>query len=71
MNATMTREIGARVWAKKIYGCDHLVCDLKRGDLFSFPESVNIHEYLGRGWYRATGASRAYRIGTRTAIIKK
>lgn len=68
MNAKMQREIGARVWANKIYGTQTLICDLVKGNSFRFPLSQKIYSYVGKGWYRDD--KRAYRTGVYTACFK-
>ncbi len=70
MSAVMLRELHARTWAKRLYDCDFLLCDLSRGDLFSFPNSALVHVYLGRGWYKSKHNVKASRVGVRTAIVK-
>ena len=71
MNQRMQREIGAGVWARKMYGDEAtLVCYLQKGDKFSFPKSDKIYTYSGRGWYKnEKGVS--FRTGTLTACFKR
>jgi hypothetical protein len=72
MNQQMQREIGARRGAIMLYKANHLVCDLKKGDLFCFPNSPHVFEYRGRGWYRSTAfpnSGMTYRTGTFTACF--
>ena len=65
----MMREVNARVWAKKLYDCDALICDLQKGQQFSFPNSEKIYTYSGRGWYR--GTEKSFRTGMLTACKKR
>lgn len=64
MNKIM-REIHARVWAKKMYDCNNLICDLQKGQRFSFPNSNTVYTYSGRGWYKNN--KKSFKTGMFTA----
>jgi hypothetical protein len=72
MSERLQREYGARWGAKRFYGANHLVCDLKKGEFFCFPNSPHIFVYCGRGWYKSTAfpnPGKTYRTGTFTACF--
>lgn len=80
----LAREIAASVWAQKLYGTSTLMCDLKQGDLFKFPNNDTLYRYSGRCWYTREKPElsakagifteqvvRSFRAGRYTAVIKQ
>ena len=69
--AKEARYIAAKVAAKQLFNCDHVIYDLEKGDIFRFYKLKHLFVYSGRGWYKLLeNAKRSHRVGIFTAVEK-